>query len=98
MAEEIHVPIEAEEVPVADKPEKTFLMLPASQWKKIGIGLGVAMVGAGLVYLAQVLVGLNAGAWTPVLVAVASVLANIGRKWLEVIIGSYALPTPPDSL
>jgi hypothetical protein len=95
MADETHVPIE----PVDETPkEKTFLMLPVSQWKKIAVGLGIAMGGAGLYYLAQVLVGLNAGAWTPVIVALASVLANIARKWLEIILGDYVLPSPPSKL
>lgn len=50
---------------------------------KILKGAGVAMVGALAVYTAQALAGYDFGpTWTPALVALASILANVGRKLL----------------
>lgn len=43
-------------------------------------GLGVALGGAALVYLSTWLTKTDFGAYTPIAVAVASLLVNMGRK------------------
>ena len=47
---------------------------------KIVKGLGIALAGTALTYLAEVLPGINFGKWTPVIVAVNSVVVNVVRK------------------
>jgi hypothetical protein len=49
----------------------------------IGKGLLIAVGGAALVYLGQALVNYNFGEWTPLVVAVAGAIVNIGRKLLD---------------
>jgi len=56
--------------------------LNSIDWKKIGIGAVVAVVGALLTYLTPVITGLDLGAWTPIVVTFWSVLANIVRKFI----------------
>ncbi len=56
--------------------------LNSVDWKKIGIGAAVAVVGALLTYLTPVITGLDLGALTPLVVAIWSVIANIVRKWI----------------
>ena len=51
-------------------------------WKKIGIGAGVAVGGALLTYLAELIPTIDFGAYTPLAVALLGVLVNIGRKYL----------------
>lgn len=50
---------------------------------KILKGLGIAVGGAALTFIAEVIPGINFGDWTPVAVAVSSALVNMGRKLLE---------------
>jgi hypothetical protein len=50
--------------------------------KKIGVGAGVAVGGALLVYLAEVIPQVDFGAYTPIAVAIAGILINAARKWL----------------
>ncbi len=50
--------------------------------KSISRGLIIALVGAGLTYLSQVVVNVNFGTYTPLVVAGFGVLANIVRKFL----------------
>ena len=57
-------------------------VLDKQDFKKIGVGALVAVVGALLTYVSQVMTGVDFGEWTPVIVAVWSVIANIGRKWV----------------
>ena len=47
---------------------------------KIVKGLGIAFAGTALTYLAEVIPGINFGKWTPVIVAVNSVIVNVVRK------------------
>lgn len=54
-----------------------------SQVVKVLKGAVVALLGALAVYGAQVLGALPENSWTPFLVALASVLVNIGRKLLK---------------
>jgi len=51
---------------------------------KIVTGAGIAMGGALVVYLLEVLPKIEFGEiWTPLVVAVASVTLNFVRKWLQ---------------
>jgi len=56
--------------------------LNGMDWKKIGIGLLVALAGAVLTYGTEWLSGADFGATTPIIVAAWSVVANIVRKWI----------------
>jgi len=56
--------------------------LKPKDWKKILTGAGIAIGGAALTYVAETVPNIDFGVWTPVAVAVASVLVNFGRKWL----------------
>ncbi len=47
---------------------------------KVAKGAGIAAAGAALTYLVQAVPGLDLGPWTPVVVAVLSVLVNVVRK------------------
>jgi hypothetical protein len=50
---------------------------------KILTGLGIAVGGAVLTYLAELIPDVDFGSMTPVVVALSSVLINAGRKWLK---------------
>ena len=50
---------------------------------KILKGIGIAMGGAGLVYLGQFLTGTDFGQLTPVAVALGGILINAGREFLK---------------
>lgn len=50
--------------------------------EKIGKGLVIAMLGAGFTYLETTISSMSFGEWTPVVVAVNSVVVNIVRKFL----------------
>lgn len=71
---------------------KTFSMTnkqsPAGQLnsidlKKIGIGALVAVVGALLTYISQEITQIDFGEYTPVVVAMWSIFANVVRKLLQ---------------
>lgn len=49
---------------------------------KIGKGAGIALAGALVVYIAEVVPNVDFGAYTPVVVAIAGILVNAARKWL----------------
>jgi hypothetical protein len=51
--------------------------------KKILVGASIATGGALLAYLLEVLPNIDFGEFTPVIVAVFSILINAGRKFLE---------------
>lgn len=53
-----------------------------AELKKVGKGALIAMAGALLTYLAQWASSTNFGEYTPIVVAVVSVLVNFGRKLL----------------
>ena len=57
--------------------------LDTFDWKKILVGAGIAVTGALLTYLTQVVTSLEPGIWTPFIVSAWSVVANIVRKWLD---------------
>lgn len=50
---------------------------------KIGKGLLIALAGAALTYLASVIGDIDFGPYTPVIVALGSVLINAGLKFLQ---------------
>ena len=52
-------------------------------WKKIITGAGVAVIGALLTYTTTWVTGENFGTYTPIVVAIWSVIANVGRKWIS---------------
>lgn len=52
-------------------------------YQKVAKGLGIAMGGAGLTYLAALLPNVDFGAYTPLVVAGFSTLINLGREYLK---------------
>ena len=68
----------------------TQFSLNAVDWKKVATGAGIAIVGALLTYVTQVIASLEPGPWTPVIVAGWSVIVNIAKKWIT---GPIAPPT-----
>jgi len=50
--------------------------------EKIGTGLLIALGGAFLTYVSKTLVSVDFGDYTPIVVALNSVLINAGRKFL----------------
>jgi len=57
-------------------------VLNSIDWKKIGIGLLIAIGGALATYLQDTIPGIDFGAFTAIVVAINSVLVNLLRKWL----------------
>jgi hypothetical protein len=49
--------------------------------KKVGKGAGIALGGALLTYIAQVVPNIDFGEFTPLIVAFASILVNFGLKY-----------------
>lgn len=56
--------------------------LNKSDLQKIGTGALIAISGALLTYLTKVVADIDFGVYTPVAVAIFSVLANAGRKFI----------------
>lgn len=50
---------------------------------KIGRGLAIALIGAALTYMLQVVSHSNFGLYTPLVMTVASTLVNAGIKGLD---------------
>lgn len=50
--------------------------------KRVGLGASVACGGAVLTYLAEIIPGIDFGVWTPIVMAVFSILVNAARKFL----------------
>jgi len=50
--------------------------------KKLAIGAGVALLGALATYLQDTIPGLDFGQYTPVVVAINSILVNAIRKFI----------------
>lgn len=50
--------------------------------KKVGVGLLIALGGAALTYVAELIPNVDFGEFTPVVVATLSVLINFARKFL----------------
>lgn len=49
--------------------------------KRLGTGLGIALLGAALTYLTEQIPNIDFGQWTPLVVAFWSVIVNTARKW-----------------
>ena len=49
--------------------------------KKIGKGALIASVGALLTYIFQTLSNMDFGVYTPIIVAIMSILVNLVREW-----------------
>lgn len=60
--------------------------------KKIAIGAGIAVGGALLTYLTEVISNIDLGQWTPIVVSIWSIVVNVARKWLA----GPDQPTPSD--
>lgn len=56
--------------------------LSGFDWKKIGIGLLIALGGATLTYVQETIPHLDFGTWTPFVVALNSALVNVLKKYL----------------
>ena len=54
--------------------------LPATDWKSILKGLGIALLGSALTYLSANLVNADFGQYTYLIVPAASLIVNILRK------------------
>ena len=50
--------------------------------KKIGIGLLIAVIGAGLTYLTEMIPNVDFGSFSPLVVSAWSVVVNVVRKFL----------------
>jgi hypothetical protein len=50
---------------------------------KLGTGLGIALAGAALTYISQVITQVDFGAYSPLVVAFWSVFANFIRKIID---------------
>ena len=59
------------------------IMLGKIDIKKILTGAGIAMAGALLTYLTQIITNINLGEWTPIIVAIWSIIVNTLRKILD---------------
>ncbi len=57
--------------------------LSREDWESLGRGLLITLVGAALTYVSETLPNIDFGVWTPVVVALYSVLANFIRKGLS---------------
>lgn len=57
--------------------------LDTTDWKKVGIGLLMALSGVALEQVTEVILDTDFGQWTGVVVAGYSVLANAARKWIK---------------
>lgn len=52
-------------------------------YKKVMTGMGIAMAGAGLTYIQDLIPLIDFGVWTPVVVALNSSLINAVRRFLS---------------
>lgn len=50
--------------------------------KKILTGAGIALAGALLTYLADLIPNVDFGSYSELIVAISAILINAGRKWL----------------
>lgn len=64
-----------------DLPSKKY-QLSLEDLKKIGIGALIAVGGAFLTYLCDLIPNIDFGVWTPIVVSGFGVLINFARKFL----------------
>lgn len=57
--------------------------LNKTELKSVAMGAGIAMASALVTYLLQMLPNVDFGEYTPMVVAIAGILLNTARKWLE---------------
>ena len=58
-------------------------VLNKTDYKKIAIGAGVAVAGALITYVSEVVTQVDFKDWTPLVVAGWGVIANIVRIWIK---------------
>ena len=58
------------------------LKLDSFDWKKVGKGLLIALFGAILTYLTDLIPTIDFGVWTPMVMAFWSIVVNIVQKLL----------------
>ena len=56
--------------------------LITEDFRKVGIGLLIALGGAALTYLQDTIPGVDFGQYQPIVMAVNSIIVNAGRKYL----------------
>jgi len=56
--------------------------LDKSDLGKIGTGALIAVGGALVTYSAEIVVQIDFGTWTPIIVSISSILINAARKYL----------------
>lgn len=54
--------------------------LPWKKIKKVLVGAVIAMLGALLTYLSEVVTTVNWGEWTPIVTALFAIFVNMARK------------------
>lgn len=55
----------------------------SEETKKVLKGLGIALLGALITYMADTIPGIDFGAYTGLVVALNSVLVNAARVWIQ---------------
>lgn len=63
------------------KKKVKILAITKEDWIKIAKGLGIAVAGAAMTYVEQLLPMLEFGEYTPIVMAVNCVIVNIIRKY-----------------
>jgi len=63
------------------KKKVKILAMAKEDWIKIAKGLGIAVAGAAMTYVEQLLPMLEFGEYTPIVMAVNCVIVNIIRKY-----------------
>lgn len=58
------------------------LSLHSNDIKRVAVGGLICIVGAGATYLEQSIPTIDFGQWTPLIVAVNSMIINMLRKWV----------------
>ena len=56
--------------------------LNSIDWKKIGTGLIIVLLGAFITYLQELIPSIDFGVYTPIAMAINSVIVNLLRKLL----------------
>jgi hypothetical protein len=70
-------------VPSASDAPSTSFSLATEDWQKVGKGAVIAILGAVLTYGTSLIPTVNFGNYTPLAVALWSVLVNLGWKYVK---------------